>query len=325
MNPEIVFYIGVGLAIIWHIVYLSIVIRYHENIYVAFERSKLCKSAQMEEETVRFASLKSFTRDRKYYITLALILSSIISACILGVIIYMFKTTTNEEEHIDIWKLWSGICAIMIAWIDTILISMAFNDITQTNDVYKKHMNNIAFALESIHKDYPMYQSTSDNPYPTEVEELYTLILRRWVNKNNEATMEDGKSSLIDLTENKRFDIIFGYLKFDITYKDHLLVKTAYDKYCEKHKNDNGFKCNRGVSESMNTLQTYIPTDEYKNYKNRLKSYIIYGLILLAFFVFPVFHMLYKVLGAGLLGVTSIVTIMIASSLGYYQYINKKE
>jgi hypothetical protein len=269
----------------------------------------------MEGETVRFATYKSYYIDQKSYnVRHASIISSVITSIILACFMI------NKENTLNISEIIIGVLVIVLIWIDTALLATAFNDIINESKKYKAIKDSISNVLALIDRDFPMYKSTDKNPYPSEVEELYELILKRWVNKNNEATREDARNSLIHLAEKKSFDVIYEYLKFDSTMKDHALLKTAYDNYCTKHKTDENFKCMTDLQENMNYIGLYTPTAQYTKYIDRLKAYIIYGIVLLIIFLFPIFHMLYMILEPGIIGIMSIIIVMIMSFIGYYMY-----
>lgn len=163
-----------------------------------------------------------------------------------------------------------------------------------------------------------MYKSTSTNPYPADVEELYDLILKRWTNYNKEDTLDDGKNSLINLTENKKFDKIYEYIKFDILYKDQKIILDNYKIYCTKNITNDNVKCAPNINEAIANMQTYHPTEGYKSLIKRLKAFALYTVIMLGVYFFLIFHPLYHTVGPGLLGLFFIILSFILLTIGYY-------
>lgn len=285
-------------------------------MHVAYERSNICRSKQTEGETVRFASL---SYDKKGYKTLFSVMISVITLLILGTIGYTLNS--SQKDSLEGGDLFVGTSALLIAWIDTIIIYVSFENTKKINSAYQKDMNTIIIVLKSMLKEYPMDASPTNNTFPNEIKELYDILLKRWVNKNNEDTLEDGISSMIGLIEKGRSDILYQYLKFDSGYRDQMLILTSYQSYCTRYRNDKSIQCVPNLQSVLNNLQTYLPTKEYKKHMKTWKSYIIYGIVLFLFLIFPFFHFAYHTMGPGIIGIMSIVIITIASSAGYYMNI----
>lgn len=322
MSPNIVkyiFYVGIVLAFVWHFVYLGVVLKLHENVSVAFGRAESCKIHQIEGETVRYAVSKILKKGIDTYKTIANIFVILITSCILIALYFIYGEEDGVIE-IDLLYIVFSILAVVVTWIDTALLYTVFNNILTTNLRYEKAKSAIIQAFYRIQTYYPMYQESKENPYPKEANALYNIILKRWIERNNEATIEEGKGALVELAEKKAWETFFEYINFDVTYKDREYLIAAYKASCEQNNSD---ECDVEVGDLtnyINTLQSYLPIQEYKDFRDLLNSYYIYGLILLIVFVFPIFHILYTNMGAGMLGMLSILVAIIAAYIGYFIY-----
>lgn len=322
MSPKIVkyiFYIGLVLAFIWHFIYLSVVLKIHENVSVAFGRAESCKIHQIESETVRYAVYKILKEGVDTYKMMANIFVFLITSCII-IALYFIYGEADGVIDIELLYIVFSILAGVVTWIDAALIYTVFNNIMNTNMRYEKARGAIIKAFYRIQTYYPMYQETKANPYPKEVNELYNIILKRWVQRNNEATIEEGKGALVELAEKKKWDIFFEYINFDVTYKDREYLIAAYKASCEQNNSD---ECEIDVNDLtnyINTLQSYLPIQEYKDFRDLLRSYYIYGFMLLIVFAFPIFHILYTNMGAGMLGILAILGAIVAAYIGYFIY-----
>lgn len=322
MSPIIVkyiFYIGLVFAFIWHFIYIGVVLKLHENVSVAFGRAESCKIHQTEGETVRYAVSKILKNGIDIYKNIANVFTFIITVCIFITLPFIYKDV-NNEIHIDLMYVVFSMLAVVVSWVDTALIYNIFNPIITTNANYEKTKLAFTKAFNRIQTYYPIYLDTKTNPYPKEVTELYNLILKRWIDRNDEATIEEGKGALVELASRKKWETFFEYMNFDITYKDREYLIASYKAACEINDND---KCEMSVNvltDQLNTIQSYLPTQEYKDFREELKSYYTYGLILLIVFIFPIFHIVYTTMGAVMIGLIALFVTVIVAYVGYFTY-----
>lgn len=322
MSPTIVryiFYTGLVFAFIWHFIYIGVILKLHENVSVAFGRAESCKIHQTEGETVRYAVSKIVRDGVDIYKNIAKIFTFIITGSIMIALPFIYKDV-NNAINIDLMYVVFSMLAVVVSWVDTALIYSVFNSIITTNTKYEKTKLAFMKAFYRIQNYYPMYQDIKTNPYPKEVTELYNLILKRWIDRNDEATIEEGKGALVELASKKKWETFFEYMNFDVTYKDREYLVAAYKASCEINNND---KCEMTVnvlSDQINTIQSYLPTQEYKDFREELKSYYTYGLILLIVFVFPIFHIIYTNMGAPMIGIIALFATVIVAYFGYFTY-----
>lgn len=318
MSPNIIkyiFYTAILLSIIWHTTFLFTLFHFHKIITIALERNNACKIHQTEGETVRYTALKAFHHSEKYYKNLGIIFTVLIFILLLCSLYFMYKT--NLSNDIPISHIIFAILISIVSIIDTILISIAFQDIYKANADYDKNRKTIINALKQMNENYPMFQNTSE--YPGSLDKFYNVLLKRWVSYHNELTMDEGKSSLIDEASNNHYDLIYEVFKFDLTFDDRRLFIQNYNMICGTNTLPT---CSPRlpVEDALNMLQSYAPAQKYKDFQTKMRTFFIYGIILFLIFIYPLFHLLYTGLTPALLGIFVIIIISIGTMYGYYTF-----
>lgn len=181
---------------------------------------------------------------------------------------------------------------------------------------YNTLKNNVETALETIHTAFHIFKDTNDHPYPAEVSKLYRFLLLRWTMRNSEATLEDGKSSLLSLADNNRFDVFFEYLKLDSTLPDTELLQKSHKLACTKL----GESCYESTI-NLGHLGIYLPeseeVDKYRRYSNEVRSYIIYALVVFFIFLFPIFHFAFTKIGPVFTWTRILSVVILVAFAGY--------
>lgn len=313
----ILLYCLLGLAILTQFLIVLFVSRLLKDLSIALERSKLCRVKQVEGETVRYSLQASMNKKIAFYTTLKVLLPVILVMIVASTGLYMWKQANDVDMWHSIRLIAYAVLIVIILLINIIIISTYMKKLEKTTDSYKNTMTVVTNALAIINKKYPIRDMLTAS-YPPVVDELYTYLLKRFINKNDDMSTEEGISGLTRIVENGDFEQVFGYLKLDITYKDWRLVRNSYRKACNALKMSSCDDNTADLEGALGLLQTYEPEQEYHSYRIMMRKFYIYTIVMMFILLFPLFDMLYKKQGVFVIAASSIFITIVLSLYMYY-------
>lgn len=297
----ILLYIAVLIGAIGHILLVLSTNAMLNTVVRSLMTTSSCRIRLTEGDTVRFQTWQAI---QQYNKKLKSVMAMLITGIVLLIVLTLLLIKVVSWEVVLIFIL-----LVTLLCVDIGLAKTMTNSIKGENSAYNENKNTVLDAMKKIHTAYPMFKEDDTNTYPMSVSRLYELIIKRKASQDNDATLEDARSSLILLAK-KGMVRVYEYLKLDATLEDAKLIKRSNKLACLKM----GEYCSTtDLDSALHKLSIYLPEFEqvqrYSRFRRALISRMIALLFILFILLFPVFHVLYSRVGPILVGVITLVVV----------------
>jgi hypothetical protein len=304
--------------IISHIVLLFLVGNLYNKIVGSILKIDMCGIRETEGDTVRYnvmKALQKYNKNSKWVLPMLIVsfILSFVIVCWILWLLFMNKAGSALNSIIDLTlfvaMILAGLVIIVLPIVDILVWNEIPKKIKNSNELYIKSKDTIVGVIKKITNKYGSFD-IENAKHPEEVIHLYKLLLERWSSRNN-GTIEDAKHALSSLSKNKEYEEIFTYLKLDSSLEDQEILKDICKKYIHK--------CGGNLEDDLDTFQIYLPQKSYKDFKKFVEKRLVFLLVILFIYLFPVFHVFYHGFGAAPIGLAAIAFAIAVIFLNYMQ------